>query len=567
MKKFALLFTFGCLSTINFMVFAQNQSKLSEEAKKRVDQLFEEWNPNNAPGISFAILLNGEIIYERNHGLADIENRVPITSKTQFNLGQLSTHFTSYALLKLIAEEKLDLKEDASQYIEALNKFDEVITIRDLLFGASGIYDYRILKSICGWQPTDDFSKKDMLALVLNQEKTAYIPGTEYSNSATNFFLIAELIEKVAGTSFKNYLEKEIFEPLGMTNTVVAKSTANLKRDIAYAYRTTDKGIIRDHSANSIQGINNIFSCLDDLIIWEKHLADTDIKIIEWMDSPIKLENGRTNSTSYGELTLGQLYGHKERGLYSTYITGSNGGYDASIFRFPSQQFTAIALSNNGIGYNGYFGVIAAHHIIPKAFTEPETTDFKKIKTESLSNTQLKLFEGYYWDQLGELSRAIKIKNDTLRYVRSNGSESALIPLSENTFQMQVPFDDKIYIQFPKENSNTMVYQYEGAEPIYFEKYIPLKYKEKELSALFNGFYLNKQYNIVFKGEAKNNTFILHNTKTGEIRYTPIKPTLFQGDQWFMQSIEFTRDKEQHIDGFYVKNSAIRNLWFKRLEQ
>ena len=559
-SSFILLFTFEA--------YAQHQSVISQNMEKTIDSLFNPWKQSGSPGVSFAIIKDGKVISKKNYGFSDIENKKPITSQTRFNLGQSSAHYTAYALLKLVTEGKLSLDDDVRKHIKELKNINQKITVKSLLYGTSGIYDYQVLKSICGWNYSENFSQADILRLVALQEKLAFNPGTDYSEADINFALLAELIANVSGKTFKNYMEDDIFKPIGMTNTFIKDNLTTMYLNVAHSYRSEDDKIVLNNSENTVLGINNMYSCINDLILWEHHInnaSGNDKKVVQQMDNTIKLNNGRTNSTSSGELTLGQLYGHKERGLFSTYILGSGSGHDSSFFKFPTQNYTAIALSNNGDGYNGYLGVIAAHKILEEHFTEPETTDFNTIKTKSLSKKQLQQFEGYYWDQLGELSREIKVINDTLRYVRTNGNTNALIPLKNNKFQMKVQFDDKIYIEFPKNETDVMEFQYLGAEPIRFEKYIPKVYSTQELSNLFNGVYVNDEYNITYSAIADENTIKLSNVKNGDIHFTPIKSELFSGDQWFLRSIEFTKDKNQNIKGFYVKNNAIRNLWFEKV--
>ncbi|WP_299437309.1 serine hydrolase domain-containing protein [uncultured Aquimarina sp.] len=553
---------------LTFETYAQHQSAIPQDIEKTIDSLFNPWKQPNSPGVSFAIIKDGKVISKKNYGLSDIENKTPITSQTRFNLGQSSAHYTAYALLKLVTEGKLSLGDDVRKHIKELQSIKQVITVKDLLYGASGIYDYQALKSICGWDYTENFSQKDILRLVALQKKLAFNPGTDYSEADINFALLAELIGNVSGKSFKNYMEEDIFKPIGMTNTFIRTNLTTMHQNVAHSYRSEDDKTILNNSGNTVLGINNMYSSIDDLILWEYHInsaSGNDQKIVQQMNGIIKLNDGRTNSTSSGELTLGQLYGHKERGLFSTYILGSGSGHDSSIFKFPTQNYTAIALSNNGDGYNGYLGVIAAHNILEEHFTEPETTNFNTLKTKSLSKKQLQKFEGHYWDQLGELSRDIKVINDTLRYVRTNGNTNALIPLENNKFQMKVQFDDKIYIEFPEDETDVMEFQYLGAEPIRFEKYILKAYNTQEISNLFGGVYINHEYNIMYSAMADNNKLKLSNVKNGDISFTPITSILFSGDSWFLRSIEFTKDKNQKINGFYVKNNAIRNLWFEKV--
>ncbi len=548
--------------------YGQNQSALSENLTDKINKLFEPWANSEGPGVSFAIIKDGQVIYKKNCGSADINNKIPITSQTRFNLAHSSAHFTAYALLKLVVEGKLSLKDDASNFVKELRSLDQTITIKNLLYGSSGIYNYQVLKSICGWDYTDKINQKDVLKLVSLQNKSIFEPGTDYSEADINFVILAEVIASATGKTYKAYMEENIFAPLGMTHTFVKANPNTIYHNLANSYRTEEDTIVINNSENSILGINNIYSSIDDLILWENHLNEglgKNKEVIELMDNIIKLENGRANSTSSGELTLGQLYGHKERGLFSTYILGSASGHDSSIFKFPNQNYTAIALSNNGDGYNGYLGVLSAHNILGSAFTEPETTDFDKVKTKSIPKKLLQTFEGHYWDRLGELSREIKVVNDTLRYIRANGNATPLIPLTDNKFQMKVQFDDKIYIHFPREKTDVMIYQYDGAEPIAFEKYNKTTLDKKELSNLFNGIYINKDYNIAFGVEVANSKLILSNAKNGTMNFTPVKPELFLGDKWYMRSIEFTKDNSQNINGFYIKNNAIRNLWFEKI--
>ncbi len=558
-----------CWLFLTWIAYAQDRSTLSEELQDRVAALFEPWEGKSGPGVSFAIIKDGSVIYQKNAGLADIEAGVPITSKTQFNLARSSKHFTAYGVLKLVVAGKVQLEDDARKYIASLQKLGQLVTVRDLLFGTSGIYDFGVLKAICGWKPLDAFSQEDVLQLVSLQQKTAFEPGTSYSWSDTNFALLAKLIAQVSGKSFKKYMEEEVFLPLGMNHTIILEDMTDLPSQVAHSYRTEGENVILVDLRNTVLGMNNIYSCVDDLILWEDHLGNADgevEKVATLMNTLAKLKNGRTNHTSYGELTLGQLYGHMERGLFSTYITGSLGGHDSSIFKFPEHSYTAIALSNNGRGYNGFLGVIAAHHILGEHFTEPETTDFGRMQTKVLASERLKLFEGHYWDRLGELSRQIKVKDDTLRYVRANGYESSLIPLSSNEFQMKVPYDDKVYILFPKGDPNAMIYQYDTAEPIFFERYTPISLGEEELEELYQGSYLNEEYGIAFNAEAKQNELIISNAKVGSMRFSPIKSMLFSGDRPFMRSIEFMADDNDSIRGFYIRNDAIRNLWFEKVK-
>lgn len=549
----------------------QNYSILPQDLEKKVDKIFEREDLNSfpSPGVSFGILYKGKIVYKKSYGQSDIENNKVITSKTLFNLGQTSAYFTAFAIAKLIVENKLSLDEDVREHLDILKNYDHKITVRDLLGHSSGIYDFNILLQICGWNYYENISQQDVLKAISLQKEAAFKPGTDYAESDSNFVVLAELIAKISGQPYQEYMKEHVFSLAGMKQTVVRTSSTQFIEGMAKSYRKQEGKIFLNHSENDVLGINNIFSSVDDLIHWHKYLSNVNEnthKILKLIDRKVVLENGRTYSVSQGNLQLGQLYGHKERGAYSTYILGSAGGHDSSIFRFPDQDYVAVALSNNGNGYNGYYGVISAHRIMDKSFTEPETVDFDKIETKKLSREELKEHEGFYWDALGELSREIRVINDTLRYVRGGGNTTSLIALSTHKFQMKMEFDDKIYVTFSKGKSKKMFYEYEGAEPIPFEKYTPITVNNTMLAKSFKGTYVNREYQITFYAKPESGALILENVKTGKITYKPIKPELFLGNRWFMASIHFKRNSEGKVRGFHAKHNSIRNLYFEKID-
>ena len=534
-----------------------------------VDSLSNHWNKENRPGGAIAILKDGDVLYKNVLGYADVSLSKKSTEKTGFQLAQISNSFVAYALLHLAAKTTFSLEDDLATYLPFITKLNADIKVKHLLQHSSGIHDFEVLKNIKGWSDEKPFGLNDAIELIQTQQEVSFVPGTAFSPSRSNLLLATVIIERVSKKSFEDYIEENVFKALQMEDSYVLTSTNQTDSRMAKSYRINEEDTIMTlKSRKETYASINIVSSISDMIKWEVHLQSPSMEdktIVDTFNSDVQLDNGKTYDVPEGRLTYGQKYIHDERGIPTAMSTGGIDGFASAVFNFPTEKFTTITLSNNGEPYNGYIGMLSAHNIMPEAFTDPTTTDYTTLKTVALRQEYHQKFEGMYWDALGELTREIKIENDTLRYIRSNGYSSALIPLSENKFQLKTDFDDEIYLEFKDENGDiSMHYFYGDATPFFFEKYIPREISEDELGDTYDGHYSCDALGVTYVFEATENQLIASNGETEPIQFKYIKNSVFQGNQWFMGSIEFKKDNKGDINGFYVKNDLIRNLWFSK---
>ncbi|MEO0572705.1 MAG: serine hydrolase domain-containing protein [Bacteroidota bacterium] len=541
---------------------------LTSIQEKIVDSLTAHWNQKERPGGTIAILKGGEVLCQKAFGQADASAAKPNSSHTGFQLGQISDSFVAYALLHLSVTSDLSLHDPLSKHLPFMGSISLDIKVAHLLQHSSGIHDFEILKNIVGWSDAKPFSSKDAIKLIQTQKEVSFTPGTEFSPSRSNLFLAAQVVQSVAKIPYGNYLEINILNPLRMNDTFVLTPSNQEDSRMATSYRNQGDGtLVAIPSKKETYASINIVSSISDMVKWEQNLSKPNSEMartVQKFNSYVALDNGKTYDVPAGRLTYGQKYIHKERGINTAMSTGGIDGFASAIFNFPSERFTTITLSNNGEGYNGYIGMLSAHTILGDAFTEPTTTDYSTLNTIPLDLNYNKKYEGTYWDALGELSREIRIGNDTLRYVRSNGNSSALIPLSKDRFQLKTDFDDKIYLVFyEKDGKVTMQYFYGDATPFDFVKYEPRALSSKEMEA-YEGDYFCEALGITYSLKITENQLIASNKKIEDISFNYIKNEVFQGSQWFMRSIEFKPSGNGEIQGFYVRNDLIRNLWFKK---
>jgi len=108
---------------------------------EKVDEVFAKWDKSNSPGCALAVMKDGEIIYKKGYGMANLEYGIPIKPTTVFHVASVSKQFTAMAITLLTHEEKLSLEDDVRKYLPELPDFGETITIRHLIHHTSGLRD------------------------------------------------------------------------------------------------------------------------------------------------------------------------------------------------------------------------------------------------------------------------------------------------------------------------------------------------------------------------------------------------------------------------------------------
>jgi CubicO group peptidase (beta-lactamase class C family) len=183
------------------------------------DFIRAEMKRENIPGLSLAVLKHGNILKEKGYGLANVEWSVPATPETVYQLASVTKCFTATAVMQLVEDESLTLKDRIATHLPNLPKAWSEITVWHLLTHSSGIKSYTQLAEIAD-HPERTFTKDEMIALVADLP-LEFRPGERYDYSNTGYYLLGMLIEKVSGQSYGAFLKRRIFTPAGMTSTRV----------------------------------------------------------------------------------------------------------------------------------------------------------------------------------------------------------------------------------------------------------------------------------------------------------------------------------------------------------
>ena len=329
-----------------------------------IDAVFADVD-RSAPGYAVGIIRNGQMAFAKGYGLANLEDRVPITPDTVFHLASLSKQFTASAIALLILDHKLSIDDPVARYIPETTKYGPDLRIKHLVYMTSGLHEYFDVPRPGGlpWYSAYRFTRDDALAAALSPPSLEFAPGTKWAYSNTNYMLLTKIAEKISGQSFARFMHSRVFAPLGMDSTLIDDDTTLVipHRAIGYAPRSgkvldelakvniraqDGVGFVRLDRNSPHYGGSGVFSSIADLAKWDanwytQRLAGPGFTGL--MNKRIKFQHDKDNDA------FGLVFGNYN-GEQSIWYAGDDIDSSTYMIRFPDKQMTVIVLSNNPLG-------------------------------------------------------------------------------------------------------------------------------------------------------------------------------------------------------------------------
>ena len=323
------------------------QKELSQEKRLAIEKAAASFmSANSIPGLSAAVVLDGEPRWSQGFGMADLENYSPATSSTLFRLGSISKPISATAVLQIWERGKIDLDSPVQKYCPEFPQKEWPITTRELLGHLGGIRHYG--PDGKGDVPEDSarhfLSMKEALQLFANDPLVAK-PGTRFNYSTYGYTLIGCVFEGAASERFTDYLRKNVFEPAGMEQTRDDDFFTVIPHRTRW-YHKDQGGVVRNagvlDSSYKIPG-GGIISSADDMAKFESAiLADRLLKrsTRDLMWTSLKTSDGK--ETGYG---LG--WGIVDKfGLHIFAHTGGQQGTSTAFAVVPSRNAGVVVFCN-----------------------------------------------------------------------------------------------------------------------------------------------------------------------------------------------------------------------------
>lgn len=380
-----------------------------EKSAAAVDEVFSDFTKPGSPGCALAVYRDGKIIYAKGYGLANIEENVPITPQSVFDIGSTSKQFTAASILLLEKQGKLSINDDIHKFVPELPDYGQKITILQLLNHTSGLRDYLTLFELAGINIDGVTTDADALALIARQKALNFVPGSEWLYSNTGFFLLSTIVQRASGKTLREFAAENIFVPLDMKRTQFRNDHATLIADRAPAYdQQEDKsGYKLNVSYFEQTGDGAVHTSVEDLQKWDENFYSPRVggkDFLAEIQEPGKLNSGKILDYAKG------LFIADYRGLHTVSHGGSWGGYRAELLRFPDQHFSVACLCN--VGNAGptkrahQVADIYLGSLLKARDNKTKEADNKDRPELTVNADQLKNFPGEYWsEELGVFYR------------------------------------------------------------------------------------------------------------------------------------------------------------------
>jgi len=323
------------------------QKELEQEKRLAIEKAVASFmSENSVPGLSAAVVLDGEPRWSQGFGMADLENYSPATSSTLFRLGSISKSISATAVLQIWERGRLDLDAPVQKYCSEFPQKEWPITTRELLGHLGGIRHYSTDGK--GDVPEDSArhfsSMKESLQLFANDPLVAK-PGTKFNYSTYGYTLIGCVFEGAASEKLTDYLRRNVFDPAGMEQTRDDDFFAVIPHRTRW-YHKDARGIVRNagvlDSSYKIPG-GGMISSADNMAKFEAAvLGDRLLKRAtrDLMWTSQKTTDGR--ETGYG---LGWGITNKF-GLRILEHTGGQQGTSTAFAVVPSRNAGVVVLCN-----------------------------------------------------------------------------------------------------------------------------------------------------------------------------------------------------------------------------
>jgi CubicO group peptidase (beta-lactamase class C family) len=302
----------------------------------RMDQVVRSEVANKQFMGSVLVAQRNRVLFSKGYGWANIEWEVPNTPATKFRIGSLTKQFTAAAILLLEERGKLRIEDSIRKYLPDEPAAWDKVTIYHLLTHTSGIMNHLSLPEVAKMVPLPQ--TPDQLLALVRDKPLEFAPGEKmrYSNSGYN--LLGRLIEKITGTSYQDFVQKNIFTPLGMKDSGYDSNSRIISMRAA-GYSPESGGLVNAeyvHMSNPYSA-GGLYSTTEDLLRWEQSLFGG--KLLS-ADSLKKMTTPYLNGYAFG-LGVDTVHGRKR-------ISHEGGvpGFNSCLEYFPETKIVVVALSN-----------------------------------------------------------------------------------------------------------------------------------------------------------------------------------------------------------------------------
>lgn len=547
-RKIALSAAAICLLAGNLISQAPDREKVVAGAERAFEKAAKAV-AMPAPGCAVGVSLNGESVFEKAFGLAEMEHNVPNTPQTVFESGSVAKQFTAAALVLLEQDGKLKLDDPVRKYLPELPDYGSPLTIRHMLNHTAGLRDWFAVRALSGEGAGEHIITQQMIFdTIVRQKGLDFTPGSEYSYSNSGYQLAAMVVERVSKQKFSDFVAERLFKPTGMKNSAWRDDHRRIVPGRANAYSREGNGPWRlNMPMMNAHGGGGMLTTVGDWLRWNAMLDSQSMgaPLVEALETQAVLNDGRKLAYALG-LSVGSHKGNR-----SISHGGATAGYRTVLVRFPEKKISIAVLCNGTAPSSNELANSIANEILGPFPDPPAVADAERLPVEKPER-----YVGLWKNEKTKTPNRFAMTNGELRFnnmpVRAMPDGSLMIGSAKLTFKYD---DSGKPVFFEARNAN--------GDASRFTAEAEWQPTAADLAA-FAGEWYSDDAEAKIRFIAEGSDAILIFKPSTRVTLQPIYKDLFVDQSG--QLIWFDRDASGKAVEMHIGGSRMRDMPFQRVK-
>jgi len=546
----------------DFSIVLERLEPVETDPSRLADQLMARYDRDDTPGGVISVFKDGQTLFSRAYGMANLSYDIPFQVDTVTNIGSTSKQFTAFAIMLLQEQGLLSLDDDIREHVPELPQFDEIVTVRHIITHTSGLREFLNLLSMSGRRLDhgDYIARNEIIGIIQRQPALQNSPGSEWNYNNTAYALAALIVERISGQTFTEFMNDNVFGPIGMQDSLVRSSPEHIVKNNSAGYISNpDGGYLEARDLGGAVGAGSIYTTVGDLQRWVENFRETRLgnsAIFEEMMTSYVLTDGEPTDYGYG-LTIAE-----QGGLKRVQHGGADVAHRSMLAYFPEIN-AGITTQSNNAGFDGSI----AFQLAEAFFGDAMVTELDEINEaggpefdpENYDPESFDELVGRYeLDAVPDSILTFTREEDTLYAEATGQSRVELIPTSDMGFDITIVDASLVFHRNDDGAVDSLTLNQGGeqhATRLETEAWEPTS---DELS-VFAGRYYSDEIETFYVMEMGEEQLTLSQRRLDDVELSSTDQDKFSGGEL---TLSFERDRNDQVIGFYLSNGRTRGVRF-----
>ena len=541
---------------------------VATDPKKLTDQMMARFDGDHSPGAAVRVWRDGETLYSKTYGMANLAYDIPFQPDTRTNIGSTSKQFTAFAIMLQAERGHLSLDDDIRKHIPELPEFDHTIQVRHLITHTSGLREFLNLLRMTGRRLDrgDWIDRSEIIDIVQRQPALQNVPGGEWNYNNTAYGLAAVIVERTSGQDFHVFMQDNVFGPLGMIGTMVRPSIRHMVPNMSEGYSPTPDGYMQIGDLGGAVGAGAMYSTLADLQTWVENFANPRVGTRESLDAMMTsfvLNDGEESGYGYG------LFIDEHGGLKRVQHGGADVAHRSMLVYYPEINAGITTQSNHA-----QFNSNVTFQLAEAFFGDEMELEDEEAVAEAAGDFDpdeyapeaFDEFVGRYALDAAPTFILTFTREDETLYAQATGQQRLeIVPTSDSTFRLLAVEASVTFLRGDGGEVDGAILHQNGdqratrlADDEATEEWAPT---EEDLADYAGRFY-SEELETFYTFEVEDGELVAHQRRLGRFTLQPGEEENFAGGGL---AFVFERDRNGEVIGFYLSNVRTRDVRFGRV--